>query len=49
MQKQKEERERLSHEQVACLPLLHQGVLVKHSLVEFARYFWTAGVMSRGG
>lgn len=42
------ERERMSHEQVACLSLLEHGVLVKHSLVEFALCFRTTRVMSSG-
>lgn len=41
--------ERMSHEQVVCLPLPQHGMLVKHSLEEFARCFRTARVMSRGG
>ena len=40
---------RISQEQVACLPLPQRAVLIKHSLVEFAWCFRTAGVMRRGG
>lgn len=39
----------MSHEQVACLLLLQLGVLIKHSLVEFAWCFRTTIVMSRSG
>ena len=39
----------MSHEQVARLPLPQHGMLVKHSLVEFARCFRTARVMSSRG
>lgn len=43
------EREGMSHEQVACLLLLQLGVLIKHSLAEFAWCFRTTIVMSRSG
>lgn len=39
----------MSHKQVACVPLLQRGVLVKHSLAEFALCFRTTRVMSGGG
>lgn len=38
----------MSHEQVACLPLLQLAVLIKHSLGEFARRFRTESIMSWG-